>query len=58
MAAWSPQVLSELASVNIRLFAFAAELSKRGHTALVADVDHFHQVGPRAPRIRAFKLRS
>jgi len=38
------QIQSELASVNIRLFAFAAELAKRGHTALVADVDHLHQV--------------
>lgn len=36
--------MSELASVNIRLFPFAAALAKRGHTTFVADPDHFHQV--------------
>lgn len=40
------QVLSELASVNIRLFPFAAALAKRGHTVSVADPDHLHQVLP------------
>lgn len=40
----APQVLSELASVNIRLFPFAAALAKRGHTVLVSDPDHLHQV--------------
>lgn len=37
-------MMSELASVNIRLFPFAAALAKRGHTTFVSDPDHFHQV--------------
>jgi hypothetical protein len=36
--------MSELASVNIRLFPFAAALAKRGHTTFVADPEHLHQV--------------
>jgi hypothetical protein len=43
------QVMSELASVNIRLFPFAAALAKRGHTTFVSDPDHFHQVS--SPRV-------
>lgn len=38
------QIVSELASINIRLFPFAAALAKRGHTTLVADPEHFYQV--------------
>jgi hypothetical protein len=38
------EVMSELASVNIRLFPFAAALAKRGHTTFVSDPEHFHQV--------------
>ncbi len=54
----APQVLSELASVNIRLFPFAAALAKRGHTVLVSDPDHLHQVpiatlGPENKHIKA-----
>lgn len=38
------QVLSSSASVNIRLFPFAAALARRGHTAYVSDVEHLSQV--------------
>ena len=40
----SRAVLSELSAVNARLFPFAQQMAKRGHTVQVADVDRLQQV--------------
>lgn len=40
----SQRLQSEISAVNARLFPFAQQMAKRGHTVQVADVDHFDQV--------------
>ena len=47
---WSPglTVQSELPAINARLFPFAQQMARRGHTVQVADVERLSQVSARA----------